>query len=845
MAKKKEGDLDGRGSFVEFEWEDGTMARTYKSDVKDEKAWKELIEEKRKEGSLHKLIEQPMSPEEAASVADLKETASLREQAARIDAFKPVGAFVEFEDDSGNMARIYRGDISAPNWDKIVQKKRDDGTFHRLNQTNTLDGKTSEAEPEEVSKNPDPRPKEGSRDRVVFKDGENTAVTYRGDMSDEEWTKFRDNAAKKSNFVRAYSGDTTIEAKRDPNVEVEVGELSRTMETSDVETADAPARSSRVQTEDEVSTSSLPSGPSARNPASFIPSLTEGVIGVPKTASERATILGEMGIADKPNEVATAMEGASAAPVDPLAPAMAMPSGAGGGGGGSDMTGASGGAGGMGEAPLPTPGAAPAPPFGQASFGDIGVMSGLLTPTGEEGKLLPKYGGEDPNAVPPQMMPPPAMAPPAGPKLPAMPQLAPMAEGADPRAFDQILANTEARQKDIDAQLNAGLDRQDANQSEMNRRALLMDAENQRIGALQIQAEQNKVDEANRFMATYNGAMDEVKRIANTSVDPGRYWKNQNIAQKALAVVAGFAFGFSGKGMEYLQRLDGLVEQDIRHQENDRTRQIAGAEAFAKGALIGRDFAMQKGASKQEVLNIERAQKYQAYEMWAKNLAQSTNNEQVRAQAMQLQEQMRGRIDTLRVQGLKAADERANNTNAYNFHKFATQMDAWKTKQKAMAGGGVKQKPLADTLKKEVDSMSQAITGLSQMKDIAGKYKGMLKGAASRVAGGVGNSIVGGVTGWGTDESSDKAVFDALKFKYQKALAESALGKHEMEATDPLTGGVFDQNAQEKIRKNGLVMARALKTRLVNYQKSSNGEVDLTPQIAEADAAIAKFSEVE
>ena len=234
MAKKKEGDLDGRGSFVEFEWEDGTMARTYKSDVKDEKAWKELVEEKRKDGSLHKLIEQPMSPEEAASVADLKETASLREQAARIDAFKPVGAFVEFEDDSGNMARIYRGDISAPNWDKIVQKKRDDGTFHRLNQTNTLDGKTSEAEPEEVSKNPDPRPKEGSRDRVVFKDGENTAVTYRGDMSDEEWTKFRDNAAKKSNFVRAYSGDTTIEAKRDPNVEVEVGELSRTMETSDV-----------------------------------------------------------------------------------------------------------------------------------------------------------------------------------------------------------------------------------------------------------------------------------------------------------------------------------------------------------------------------------------------------------------------------------------------------------------------------------------------------------------------------------------------------------------------------------------------------------------------------------
>ena len=88
-------------------------------------------------------------------------------------------------------------------------------------------------------------------------------------------------------------------------------------------------------------------------------------------------------------------------------------------------------------------------------------------------------------------------------------------------------------------------------------------------------------------------------------------------------------------------------------------------------------------------------------------------------------------------------------------------------------------------------------------------------------------------------------MFDTLKFKYQKALAESALGKHEMEATDPLTGGVFDQNAQEKIRKNGLVMARALKTRLVNYQKSSNGEIDLTPQIAEADAAIAKFSEVE
>ena len=94
-----------------------------------------------------------------------------------------------------------------------------------------------------------------------------------------------------------------------------------------------------------------------------------------------------------------------------------------------------------------------------------------------------------------------------------------------------------------------------------------------------IDSAQDQVDEHER-LAAYNSKMDEYERSqvdirnqmlehAKSAVDPNRYWANKDAGQRAAAVIAGALFGFTGQGMQWLQRLDGLVAQDIQAQAAD------------------------------------------------------------------------------------------------------------------------------------------------------------------------------------------------------------------------------------------------------------------------------------
>lgn len=66
------------------------------------------------------------------------------------------------------------------------------------------------------------------------------------------------------------------------------------------------------------------------------------------------------------------------------------------------------------------------------------------------------------------------------------------------------------------------------------------------------------------------GLQNEVRELGRQGVDPNRFWNNKSDGQKAAAVIAGALFGFSGQGMQWLQRLDGLVRDDVQQQMADR-----------------------------------------------------------------------------------------------------------------------------------------------------------------------------------------------------------------------------------------------------------------------------------
>lgn len=99
---------------------------------------------------------------------------------------------------------------------------------------------------------------------------------------------------------------------------------------------------------------------------------------------------------------------------------------------------------------------------------------------------------------------------------------------------------------------------------------------------------------------------EEVRRAYQQRVDPSRYWANKDAGQKAMSVIAAGLFGYLGKGMEYLKRLDNLVAEDVRLQENERANKIAMAEKIQ--AKHGQNYKTLRDAREQAYENSLRAE---------------------------------------------------------------------------------------------------------------------------------------------------------------------------------------------------------------------------------------------
>lgn len=190
------------------------------------------------------------------------------------------------------------------------------------------------------------------------------------------------------------------------------------------------------------------------------------------------------------------------------------------------------------------------------------------------------------------------------------------------------------------------------------------------LSKLASEAKMRSVAEAQRVNSAYDQISAEAQRAAASPIDPNRYWNNKDIGQKAAAVLAGAMFGFTGQGMQWLQRIDGLVAEDNRLQASDRASKVQGLEkrAAALGELGQR--ALQLGATESEAFLMEKASKYEMLKSYLDTAQMQMQGSQAAVTAATMSAQLDAPImqarEQLATMGQHAADSKteANYKNA-------------------------------------------------------------------------------------------------------------------------------------------------------------------------------------
>lgn len=196
----------------------------------------------------------------------------------------------------------------------------------------------------------------------------------------------------------------------------------------------------------------------------------------------------------------------------------------------------------------------------------------------------------------------------------------------------------------------------------------------------QIIRQQTAKLEQDRMMAAYQSKMDEQERVSAQGIDPGRYWNSKSAGQKAAAVVAGALFGFTGQGMQWLQRLDGLVAEDNRLQESDLNRKIAGLDRSAKGLLTQVDYLDKNASRDVTMLEMAKAQKYKEAEMYLRNFALTTQSMEMKQNALGMAQVLAGKQFEIQQSLSQIAQRNAAEINQARAHNAAQAAEMYRFK---------------------------------------------------------------------------------------------------------------------------------------------------------------------
>ena len=203
------------------------------------------------------------------------------------------------------------------------------------------------------------------------------------------------------------------------------------------------------------------------------------------------------------------------------------------------------------------------------------------------------------------------------------------------------------------------------------------------LAARQAAMESARSERMKRGEAGLAQLQSRLMELENQSPDPNRFWNNKDAGQKAAAVIAGALFGFTGQGMQWLQRLDGLVEADIQQQAQELQRKggLLGKQIDVQNNLVA--MARQQGLDEAESISAARIAMMNKYATMFEQAAATTGSEAVKTQALAnsavLREKMARDMMDMKLKTTEAAQKAAltaAQVNHLNAQTFAAKLAA-------------------------------------------------------------------------------------------------------------------------------------------------------------------------
>lgn len=300
--------------------------------------------------------------------------------------------------------------------------------------------------------------------------------------------------------------------------------------------------------------------------------------------------------------------------------------------------------------------------------------------------------------------------------------------------------------------------------------ALRTEAEQLALQRAQTQTEiMNRAQQKRAEMLDRQNQLTEMaRRAAEDPIDPNRFWNNKDAGQKAAAVIAGALFGFTGQGMQWLQRLDSLVAQDMQAQSADKTRRIAGLERASEQAGNAAAMAMKMGADEAEAQNLERMAKLENVKSRIDMLARGTQNAELAAKGEMMKQQLDEKI-------MEAAQRNMQLRTA----KDAQDASAYLERQKLglMTGrGSPGNQPLEPKMLEKLNNTREMVAKLRRMKELTAD-----KGFFNRLK-------RMGLEKLDPEERAKAKAFESLSYEVKTLLAKSSLQAHEAKMLEDILG---------------------------------------------------------
>lgn len=594
------------------------------------------------------------------------------------DDKKKLGDYIELKLPAfGNqVATIYRADTTEEQWQMAKAAAKESGTLHTLKESEKAGMSGGSAKP-------------SSADVLELRDPMTGVVAKmpRGDISERRWKALKEQVAK---------GDTKLDWQQ--NKETAQPEATPVAAPKPVQAAPAAPQSHRTISGAGVTLT--PDEPQASGPRKFF---GDAMLGATPGAGGGAAPMST----PAPGPGAPSMDGGVASPdagVPMSLPPAVTPS----------PIGVSGGA--APDAGVPAPSMALSSPPPDSSSGPMPDMGlGQPQPLTNPVDLAVAKGLPQASGTPPM----------SGPSTPAP---GPMA--VDPNATGMKVGTKTATTTPgngnggLEADLNRAYAdnlraKKDLAQQEAQQALEQAQLEVGKAKSLQI-AEQARAAKAQSMLDAQNQLVQAQMKVAESlgealKVDPKRLWNNRTAEQKANARLAGFLFGLSGSGADYVRGLQAEVQKDIDTQiqqfEANRAAKVAQFNAygniFGQYQQMGLDAATSAKAAQASILDVH-ASKLKELEFKYKGTTAGARAAEAGAA-----------LGVVRVAGLNelrdSAAQRASLYEARRLQQLDIEAKLEARKAKAVGGSGA----MPAVLKEDVQRIQDVLAGVRAMKKAA------------------------------------------------------------------------------------------------------------------------------